>query len=62
MDGFSARYGAQRNSLTAFLSALCEPGKRHGWSAIMRRALEGFIAKVSQPRPVSDTLNAREPI
>ncbi|PQP01264.1 DNA/RNA helicase, superfamily II protein [Pseudomonas frederiksbergensis] len=31
--------------LTAFLTALCEPGKRHGWSAILRRALESFIAK-----------------
>lgn len=31
--------------LTAFLSALCEPGKRHGWSAILRRTLEGFIAQ-----------------
>jgi uncharacterized protein (DUF927 family) len=31
--------------LTAFLSALCEPGKRHGWSAILRHTLEGFIAK-----------------
>lgn len=31
--------------LTAFLMALCEPGKRHGWSAILRRTLEGFIAQ-----------------
>jgi uncharacterized protein (DUF927 family) len=31
--------------LTAFLTALCEPGKRHGWAAILRRTLEGFIAK-----------------
>ncbi len=31
--------------LTAFLTALCEPGKRHGWAAILRRSLEGFIAK-----------------
>ncbi|MGE8186308.1 DUF927 domain-containing protein [Pseudomonas sp. NPDC086278] len=31
--------------LTAFLTALCEPGKRHGWSAILRRTLEGFIAQ-----------------
>jgi uncharacterized protein (DUF927 family) len=31
--------------LTAFLSALCEPGKRHGWSAILRHTLEGFIAQ-----------------
>ncbi len=31
--------------LTAFLSALCEPGKRHGWAAILRRTLEGFIAQ-----------------
>jgi uncharacterized protein (DUF927 family) len=31
--------------LTAFLSALCEPGKRHGWSAILRHTLEGFITK-----------------
>jgi len=30
--------------LTAFLTALCEPGKRHGWAAILRRTLEGFIA------------------
>ncbi|WLG85866.1 DUF927 domain-containing protein [Pseudomonas cucumis] len=31
--------------LTAFLTALCEPGKRHGWSAILRRTLEEFIAQ-----------------
>ncbi len=31
--------------LTAFLTALCEPGKRHGWAAILRRTLEGFIAQ-----------------
>ncbi|AIB34137.1 DUF927 domain-containing protein [Pseudomonas simiae] len=31
--------------LTAFLTALCEPGKRHGWSAILRRTLEGFITQ-----------------
>ncbi|POA49375.1 DNA/RNA helicase, superfamily II protein [Pseudomonas sp. MPR-ANC1] len=31
--------------LTAFLTALCEPGKRHGWAVILRRTLEGFIAK-----------------
>ena len=31
--------------ITAFLTALCEPGKRHGWAAILRRTLEGFIAK-----------------
>ena len=31
--------------LTAFLTALCEPGKRHGWAAILRRTLESFIAK-----------------
>jgi uncharacterized protein (DUF927 family) len=31
--------------LTAFLTALCEPGKRHGWAAILRRTLEGFIAE-----------------
>lgn len=31
--------------LTAFLTALCEPGKRHGWSTILRRTLEGFIAQ-----------------
>ena len=31
--------------LTAFLSALCEPGKMHGWAIILRRTLEGFIAK-----------------
>ncbi|CAN7652564.1 DUF927 domain-containing protein [Pseudomonas sp. LjRoot277] len=31
--------------LTAFLTALCEPGKRHGWSAILRHTLEGFIAQ-----------------
>ena len=31
--------------LTAFLSALCEPGKLHGWSTILRHTLEGFIAK-----------------
>ena len=30
--------------LAAFLSALCEPGKMHGWSIILRRTLEGFIA------------------
>ncbi|MBA1230873.1 DUF927 domain-containing protein [Pseudomonas viridiflava] len=30
--------------LTAFLTALCEPDKRHAWSAILRRTLEGFIA------------------
>jgi uncharacterized protein (DUF927 family) len=34
--------------LTAFLTALCEPGKRHGWSAILRRTLEGFIAQSLQ--------------
>ncbi|WP_219093134.1 DUF927 domain-containing protein [Pseudomonas sp. UMAB-40] len=31
--------------ITAFLSALCEPGKLHGWSAILRHTLEGFIAQ-----------------
>jgi putative DNA primase/helicase len=31
--------------LTAFLTVLCEPGKRHGWAAILRRTLEGFIAQ-----------------
>ncbi len=31
--------------LTAFLTALCEPGKMHGWAIILRRTLEGFIAK-----------------
>ena len=31
--------------VTAFLKALCEPSKRHGWAAILRRTLEGFIAK-----------------
>lgn len=31
--------------LTAFLAALCEPGKMHGWSTILRRTLEGFVAK-----------------
>lgn len=31
--------------LTAFLTALCEPGKRHGWAAILRRTLEGFITQ-----------------
>jgi uncharacterized protein (DUF927 family) len=31
--------------LTAFLTALCEPGKRHGWAVILRRTLEGFIAE-----------------
>ena len=32
-------------SLTDFLSALCEPGKLHGWATILRHTLEGFIAK-----------------
>ncbi|WP_249583250.1 DUF927 domain-containing protein [Pseudomonas viridiflava] len=36
--------------LTAFLTALCEPDKRHAWSAILRRTLEGFI---SQSLPAS---------
>lgn len=31
--------------LTAFLTALCEPDKRHARSAILRRTLEGFIAQ-----------------
>lgn len=31
--------------LTAFLTALCEPDKRHAWSAILRRTLDGFIAQ-----------------
>ena len=31
--------------LTAFLTALCEPSKHHGWSAILRRTLEGFITQ-----------------
>ncbi|WP_460109325.1 DUF927 domain-containing protein [Pseudomonas sp. H3_E06] len=31
--------------LTAFLAALCEPGKMHGWSTILRRTLEGFVSK-----------------
>ena len=35
--------------LTAFLSALCEPGKMHGWAIILRRTLEGFIAKSLPP-------------
>ena len=30
--------------LTAFLSALCEPGKMHGWAIILRRTLEGFVS------------------
>lgn len=32
--------------ITAFLAALCGPGKHHGWAAILRRTLEGFIAKL----------------
>lgn len=31
--------------LTAFLAALCEPGRIHGWSTILRRTLEAFVAK-----------------
>lgn len=31
--------------LAAFLSALCEPGKMHVWSIILRRTLEGFITQ-----------------
>jgi uncharacterized protein (DUF927 family) len=31
--------------LTTFLSALCEPGKRHGWSSILRHTLEAFVAR-----------------
>ncbi|MDU8357261.1 DUF927 domain-containing protein [Pseudomonas syringae group sp. J309-1] len=31
--------------LTAFLSALCEPSKRHGWSSILRHTLEAFVAR-----------------
>lgn len=30
--------------LTAFLSALCEPGKIHGWSTILRRTIERFVS------------------
>lgn len=37
--------GTGGEPLTAFLKALCEPGKRHCWSAILRRTLEGFIAR-----------------
>ncbi|WP_416758171.1 DUF927 domain-containing protein [Pseudomonas sp. BNK-6] len=31
--------------LTAFLKALCKPGEILGWTAILRRSLEGFISK-----------------
>lgn len=31
--------------LTAFLTALCKPGETLGWTAILRRTLEGFISK-----------------
>ncbi|MDP4568733.1 DUF927 domain-containing protein [Pseudomonas sp. LPH60] len=31
--------------LTAFLKALCKPGEILGWTAILRRTLEGFISK-----------------
>jgi uncharacterized protein (DUF927 family) len=31
--------------LTAFLSALCKPGEVLGWTAILRRTVERFIAK-----------------
>jgi len=31
--------------LTAFLSALCKPGEMLGWTAILRRTIERFIAK-----------------
>ncbi|WLH00349.1 DUF927 domain-containing protein [Pseudomonas beijingensis] len=31
--------------LTAFLSALCKPGEMLGWTAILRRTVERFIAK-----------------
>lgn len=31
--------------LTAFLAALCKPGEMLGWTAILRRTLEGFISK-----------------
>lgn len=30
--------------LTAFLSALCEPGKMLGWSTILRRTIERFVS------------------
>lgn len=38
---------------TAFLTALCKPDKRHAWSAILRRTLEGFIAKSLTQRSFS---------
>ncbi|WDG76201.1 DUF927 domain-containing protein [Pseudomonas chlororaphis] len=45
-DALKARVGNYYGTpLTAFLTALCEPDKRHGWAAILRRTLEGFIAQ-----------------
>lgn len=44
--------------LTAFLTALCEPGKRHGWPTILRRTLEGFIAQ-SLPASASGQAHSR---
>jgi uncharacterized protein (DUF927 family) len=45
-DALKARVGKYYGTpLTAFLAALCQPGKMHGWSTILRRTLEGFVAK-----------------
>lgn len=47
-----ARHGLMIEA-TAFLTARCEPDKRHAWSAILRRMLEGFIAKSLTQRSFS---------
>jgi putative DNA primase/helicase len=46
-DALKARVGKYYGTpLTAFLSALCKPGEMLGWTAMLRRTVERFIAKV----------------
>lgn len=45
-DALKARVGKYYGTpLTAFLSALCKPGEMLGWTAMLRRTVERFIAK-----------------
>jgi len=45
-DALKARAGKYYGTpLTAFLSALCKPGEMLGWTAMLRRTVERFIAK-----------------
>lgn len=45
-DALKARVGKYYGTpLTAFLSALCKPGEMLGWTAMLRRTVERFVAK-----------------